>query len=1074
MNIKHSLTILATGAALVLGGLIPSVQAKDTEIFFANQNTVSPNVLFILDSSDSMAQEVTGEDDKSRMQILQEALNQVLLVPYVGLNVGIMDFNKDRGGGIDFPVSDINADAHNIDPSIPAGSTVKHVLENIAESYTPDGNTPIADALYQASSYFLGSNIYNTGNRGKPKRWNTTNNRYEGNHRLSDNPVAYEGGTWGTRGEDSARDYDCSKLLPSSDENSCFNPRFDRFSCENSLAQPRICLIQEKICDSTGLECIWKTIETIDPVIGDDPVDPDGSINKYRVRCSGPNSAGQQCHGFESRTNFGFDTTPTYVSPIIGQCQESFIVLLSDGEPTRQTARNRIAERVEPVSGGSNVSDCDNLSDYTSRFIKNNGRCLPELAKYMSTEDQAPNIPGKQTITTHTIGFALGDFPQAKKFLELLSNHGQGKFFDTSEQEGELASTLKELFKGIANEETDFVAPSVSIDRNNLLATSEYVYLSSFTPSARPGWEGDITRYRITESGFSDNDTLSMASLLTNARTVYTYTGNYNDNVSTQLINVDLTIGNTHRVTETNTNLTAALLELTDDSERDNIIGWARGIDTANNRSEAHKHMGDPMHTKPVLISYTGSDNRDILYATTNDGYLHAFDVTGDTPSELFAFIPQELLPNLQTLYNNVAPNEKVYGLDGEMSVWQTDSNVTLYFGMRRGGRNYYALDVTDPDTPVLKWVIKGGIPGTDFEELGQSWSTPLLTTVKTAAPDPVLALIFGGGYDTKQDDTSEEAQVRRNDDMGRAVFVVDANNGNLLWSAGPEAGSLELKNSVPGNIRAIDLNDNGLADRLYFGDTGGRVWRIDLDENNVANSSGYKLADFNAGSTENNRRFYYPPSVAFSHHDGEQKLMLAIGSGYRAHPLATGVQDRFYVFEDSDATLGRPSPIPSAISGTDLTDISGGRPSNSGPEAGWYINLGSNEKVLAESLIFNSNVSFTTYTPIFDTDMEVDDPICDLNSTARVYTMRLSDGEPALKNENGTPTRVRSLTGTEGIPGAPYIVFNDPNANNDNNDDDNDIPLGRDEQTADLYVGKEIIDQMAQLTERIFWRQIN
>ena len=103
---------------------------------------------------------------------------------------------------------------------------------------------------------------------------------------------------------------------------------------------------------------------------------------------------------------------------------------------------------------------------------------------------------------------------------------------------------------------------------------------------------------------------------------------------------------------------------------------------------------------------------------------------------ELFAFMPQELLPNLQQIKTNLATGSHIYGLDGAITLRHDDSDgdrvidsgerAILYFGMRRGGNHYYALEVSDINNPKLLWKISGGAG--DFINLGQTWSRMVLT----------------------------------------------------------------------------------------------------------------------------------------------------------------------------------------------------------------------------------------------------------------------------------------------------------------------------------------------------------
>ena len=109
--------------------------------------------------------------------------------------------------------------------------------------------------------------------------------------------------------------------------------------------------------------------------------------------------------------------------------------------------------------------------------------------------------------------------------------------------------------------------------------------------------------------------------------------------------------------------------------------------------------------------------------------HMTIVDNTGG--EELFAFMPESLLDNLPAIYNNEFGDQHIYGLDGSLTRWHDDTDsdgivdddedVTLFFGMRRGGTEYFALDVSDELAPVLKWRINQDTPG--FERLAQSWS---------------------------------------------------------------------------------------------------------------------------------------------------------------------------------------------------------------------------------------------------------------------------------------------------------------------------------------------------------------
>ena len=124
-------------------------------------------------------------------------------------------------------------------------------------------------------------------------------------------------------------------------------------------------------------------------------------------------------------------------------------------------------------------------------------------------------------------------------------------------------------------------------------------------------------------------------------------------------------------------------------------------------------------------------------------------------------------------------------GLDGTIDASAGDK-AYVFFGLRRGGSMYYALDISNPGSPSFMWKIDPTTPG--FSELGQSWSIPVVTKIPgyydtvngRKVYKPVL--IFGAGYDTNKDGTG----VATADSMGRGIFIVDATTGALVWSVTP------------------------------------------------------------------------------------------------------------------------------------------------------------------------------------------------------------------------------------------------------------------------------------------------
>jgi hypothetical protein len=156
--------------------------------------------------------------------------------------------------------------------------------------------------------------------------------------------------------------------------------------------------------------------------------------------------------------------------------------------------------------------------------------------------------------------------------------------------------------------------------------------------------------------------------------------------------------------------------------------------------------MGDPMHSRPAVAIYGGTEAAPTgtVYTTTNDGMLHALDMTSGV--ELWSFIPREMLVRLNSLRRNTVIANRTYGLDGDIRIFkydvdgdgiiETGDKMYAVFGFGRGGAGYYALDVTSRAAPRFLWKKTNA----DLPMLGQAWSAPTITRVNvdsTLQTDP-------------------------------------------------------------------------------------------------------------------------------------------------------------------------------------------------------------------------------------------------------------------------------------------------------------------------------------------------
>lgn len=473
------------------------------------------------------------------------------------------------------------------------------------------------------------------------------------------------------------------------------------------------------------------------------------------------------------------------------------------------------------------------------------------------------------------------------------------------------------------------------------------------------------------------------------------------------------------------------------------IINWVRGQDNAADENlngsfsdvRASVH-GDVLHSRPAVVNHNryGDEDDVMVYYGSNDGLFRA--VKGGRNAgdgfEKWAFAPQEFYGGFKRLRDNLpaitAASLKPYFSDGPVGLYQQDVNndgklaaadgdkVYIFIAMRRGGRMLYALDVSDPDNPKFLWRRDNNSPG--YGELGQSWSEPRVRKIRAAA-NPVL--IFGAGYDPAVEDLDPVPPGVTNA-MGRGIFVVDAITGDVLWQAGPTTPATlspgQVFQSVPGmtyaipsDIAVLDRNNDGFADRLYVGDTGGNVWRVDLNDPSPVNWTVNRFASVGfsqSGTVDSRRKFLYAPDVVFGSDANGAFDAVLIGAGDRehpfngygdtAHPLAIAVVNRYYMFKDRSTGLAFGG---STITEADLFDTTGnllqqGSASEIAAATGqltaakgWFVTLGTGEKVVSSSVTLGGATFFNTNQPVPPAP-----GVCSSNlGIARQYTVNFRTG---------------------------------------------------------------------------------
>ena len=735
-------------------------------------------------------------------------------------------------------------------------------------------------------------------------------------------------------------------------------------------------------------------------------------------------------------------TTLTYISPFgtdldsDERCDNSInLILMTDGDPQSDTESNNDIYHLYKSKFGSNPSTTS--GSYLAALAQIiHGTSDVEVDLYDSTPEIA------DTGRVFTIGFGSGMSTNGKKLLEKTAQVGGGEYLHANTS-AELSEKLNSTISKIREVNDTFSSPTVASNNVDQTRSREAIYFTMFYPETGARWGGNLKKLAMSGSTIVDsdgNEAIGDDGLIKeDARTFWLPTnksadgnlvaqGGVNSFLSTLdgqgrklYIDsggriVDFTFDKVKEILNIVSETLGGLIPGTDISISLNDINWARGIDVDDEDSDGSyvdqrsDIFGDPLHSKPVSIDYGDGDIR--ILVGTNAGFLHMFNDKGDSVEEEWAFTPAELLKNIPALRSNQA-NSKVYGMDGPISVYFNNQSlnskglndgvvdasqgdeVWAFAGMRRGGNNYYALDISTPDKPKQLWnkPIVGG--SEDFKYLAQTWSKPQIAYIKAFGDEPLL--VFGAGYDTNKDEA-----IRSEDETGLGIYIVKARTGEKVWALTPEDNNFQGKHSIAADIATLDSDYDGYIDRLYATDTGGNVWRVDMPGSDKDDISYFKLAELGSSLASQDRRFFYKPLVARTMFSKASKTTnengveittrldtpydaIVIGSGNRSNPLATNEQDHLYMIRDehtvtqtfssedkptaivpSDLMLMNDDPFGNALDNVDdfvelEVDLAGFK--------GWRYELSNGEKSLAAATVVGGVAYFTSFTPALESN---------------------------------------------------------------------------------------------------------
>ena len=413
------------------------------------------------------------------------------------------------------------------------------------------------------------------------------------------------------------------------------------------------------------------------------------------------------------------------------------------------------------------------------------------------------------------------------------------------------------------------------------------------------------------------------------------------------------------------------------------------------------------------------------VYVGGNDGMLHAFDDANG--QETWAFVPGDLyrpdntglgalayqdgaLPPFRHHYY-VDSTPRIIDIDFGSQNWHS----VLVGGLGKGGKSYYAIDVTDPAAVTTEAQAASTYLWTFTDaDMGYTYGRPMLA--KTRAFGGKWLMVVSAGYNNPSG-------------LGK-IFFVDAATGTKVKEMDTGFGNAASPSGLVHIAGYTQDFRNQLIDQIYGGDLYGNFWRFDVSDPDDANWTVQKIAVFTDPVNGKPQPVTTPPQIEVDLQNGVDRWVF-IGTGRLlddsdlSDPAIADQQQTFYAIRDGTTTT--PNPIGAPLTRADfdsIDDPSKGDPIkglNSKPAKGWLDDLPAGERVITPVQAALSVVAYAGTSP-------QDNP-CLTGQPATLYVREFSLGESLLSDAGGNP--VEGIGEVQGAVGLDIAIFADSSGAN-------------------------------------------
>lgn len=299
-----------------------------------------------------------------------------------------------------------------------------------------------------------------------------------------------------------------------------------------------------------------------------------------------------------------------------------------------------------------------------------------------------------------------------------------------------------------------------------------------------------------------------------------------------------------------------------------------------------------------------------------------------------------------------------------------------------------------------------------------------LLTPVAVATgPEQIQILLSGTvediravSFDIPCDQNSDVKRTELFTQKSHGIRLLDAQTDRLIWQLDSMAFA------VCADITAVDTNEDGYIDRLYFANTGGQLWRVDLGAEYRDLWRAQLLLELEGGQS-----FYTAPDVVVSQ-DGAYYAVI-IGTGDKPLPNQQAVQNYVIFYRDHCIQTGTGGCAAITKTLADLQQLASPNRAQQPLDRekynnGWYLPLARGEATVTRAITNN----YTTLVATFSSDINSPCAVSDCNKAGQSRLYYFNPFHFDSHSELDNKPYYQLVEGAEPLPEpVPFILLPDP-----------------------------------------------